>query len=198
LRATQENAVEEEIKSAFELAMERVSRLPELTPKEISEQKEKEHRQAGEALCHKYMQGDIEACALRSELQRYPGNSGKIVQKSLLSCFIQAIRLDDSQAAGKAMKGLLGALEDGNELQEIVWTTWSRMLGDFERHRDVLLFEMGSKAKERLAVLGISGSAILPNLNGDEICTQRLSDLQRSFEPRLDELRTLLKSRLNL
>jgi hypothetical protein len=190
--------VEEEIKSAFELAMEQVSRLPELTPEEISEQKEKEHRPVGEALCHRYLQGDIEASALLPELQRYPGDSGKIVRKSFATCLLRAIRLDDSQAAGKAMKGLFGVIEDGNELQEIVWTSWSRMLGDFERHREVLLLEMEYLAKERLAVLGISGSAVLPNLKGDEISTQRLSDLHRSFEPRIDELRALLKSRLNL
>jgi hypothetical protein len=192
-----ENAVEEErIKSALEIAMERVSRLPELTPEEIAEQKEKEYRPIGEALCNKYMQDIIGTEILPSELNQYPGDSGKIVRKALIACLSRWIRLDDKQAAVKAMEGLLRMEGDGGDLREKVNSLWLRMLDDYERRRDSLLKELESDAKKRLADLGIRGSAVLPNLNGEEASDRGLADLHRSFEPELEELRSLLTQRL--
>ena len=50
---------EEKIKSALEIAMEKVSDLPELTREEIEEQKEKEYGPVGDAVAKKYLSGTI-------------------------------------------------------------------------------------------------------------------------------------------
>ena len=86
---------EERIKSALELAMERVAGLPELTPEEIAEQKEKEYRPVGETLGNKYLQGVIDGREMASELSQYRGEPARIVGKSLVSCLRSSIRLDD-------------------------------------------------------------------------------------------------------
>src|SRR5512137_2431855 len=50
---------EEGIKSAFELAMERISGLPKLTPEEKAEQKEREYAPIGTSIAVKYMDGAL-------------------------------------------------------------------------------------------------------------------------------------------
>jgi hypothetical protein len=46
---------EERIKSAFEIAMERISDLPELTPEEIAAQNEKKYGPIGKVIAGNYV-----------------------------------------------------------------------------------------------------------------------------------------------
>ena len=76
---------EEGIKSALEIAMEKISRLPELTPEEIAGQKEREYMPIGEALCQRYLNGAITDKDLSFELEKCHGDKEHIVRRTLVS-----------------------------------------------------------------------------------------------------------------
>jgi hypothetical protein len=180
--------VEEEIKSALEIAMERVATLPELTPEDIAGQKEKESRFIGEALCNNYLQDRIERDRLSLELSRYKGEQGRIAREAFVACLCRSIRLDDPSTAVTAIEALAGLVDDGDALREKVSAAWLRILDDYQRSSEVLRNEFEHAARQRLADQGIAGSAILPNMGNDEAFTQASAGLHRSFEPRLQEL----------
>ena len=186
-------AVEEEgIKSALEIAMERISSMPKLTPEEIAEHKGKEHRPIGEALCNKYMQGIIEAKSLLSELNQYRGEPERVVRKALVSCLCRSIHPKESAASVRAMEGLFSIAEDRENLREKANVSWMQIYEDYEQRKSALLKELESAARTNLANLGISGSAVLPNLNKEETSAQGFAALNREFDQKLEALRSLL------
>ena len=187
---------EERVKSALEIAMERISGMPELTPEEIAEQKKKEYSPVGEALCNKYLQGIVDAKDLTVELNKHKGESGGIVRQAFIGRLCSSIQLDDFETAGKALKGLLELAEDRDDFSEKVRNSWDRLLNDFEGQMGETLRELEGAAIESLKRLGISGSAIRPNLLEHEPAKQGLADLRQSFEPKLEKFRTMLKEKL--
>ncbi|HSW40056.1 MAG TPA: hypothetical protein VLL97_11255 [Acidobacteriota bacterium] len=182
---------EERVKSALELAMERIAGMPELTPEEIAGQKEKECRAMGEALCNNYMQGNTGAGNLLPELQRHHGGQGLIVRDALVACLRRSIRFDDRASSEKAIDGLLGIMASGGDRRERVLASWRRLCGEYEQHRETLRKEFERAAAKHLADLGIAGSAVVPNINHDEAFTEASAGLCRSFEPRLEEFAKL-------
>jgi hypothetical protein len=195
--AQQENKVEEEgVKSALELAMERISGLPELTPEEIAEQKEREYRPVGEALANKYMQDIIDEQDIQTELSRHRGNAGRIIRQAFISCLCRSIRLEDFQMTVKAMNGLCRLAGDADDIREKANAAWARILDDFENRKNKTLQENEASEREKLNALGISGSAVRPNLKDNESLKKNLDELRASFEPELEELRAVFLQQL--
>jgi hypothetical protein len=179
---------EDGVKSAFELAMEKVSGLPELTPEEIAEQKEREYRTIGEGLSYRYLQDAIDAKSLVPEMEKHPGDSGRIVRRAFISGLCDSIQLEDVEAAGKALKGLRELAEDREDFLKNTELYWD-ILGSYERQVKERFQEFENVARDDLARLGISGSAIRPNLMENESVKKGLADLRHSFEPELKKLR---------
>ena len=182
---------EEGIKSALELAMERVAKLPELSAEEIAEQREKEYRPLGEAIGHRYLEGILGAGELAPEAGRHEGNAGRIVRRGLVGCLSGAIGPENRLAADRARAGLLalaGEREDGEAAAE-----WGRILDEYEARRAALAEEQAAGARARLAVLGISGSAVVPVMERDEGYVTALAARRREFEPALERLRSRLR-----
>ena len=188
---------EEKIKSALEIAMEKISDLPELTKEEIEEQKEKEYVPVGEAVAKKFLSGTISDSELPMELAQYPGSPGHIVRRSLVEALCREIRLENEDAiSGKALTGVrllasarVGVVEGmGDEFRKIV-DDYGRMKEEKSRQYDVL-------ARERLEKLGVSGFAVQPNLSEDPGWKEQLQEIQNSFEPRLADIREKLQREL--
>jgi hypothetical protein len=185
---------EERIKSALEIAMERLSELPDLTPEEIAEQKEKEYEPIGEALGNRYMQDMIDGNDLLAELHRHQGEPGRIVRRALVSTLCASIGLENLRASEKALKGILEVTEDREDWKEKALSFWNRLSGDFERQLEEKAVELEAAAREDLKCLGISGTAIRPNLAENEGAKQGLADLRRSFDPELEKLKIMLEA----
>jgi hypothetical protein len=193
--ALQEDEVEEEkIKSALEIAMEKVARLPGLTPEEIAAQKEKEYGPIGEALCLKYLKGTLSGRDLPSELDKYRGDEGRIVRRALILSLCRSIQFEDVRKARIAMEGIaLLAAGDGNGMEE-ARRDFEQILGEVDRETQKTLRTFESSAKARLKSLGISGSAIRLNPNADPDWLQELARIRQAFEPRMEKLRVRLSS----
>lgn len=195
----QEDVVEEEkIKSALEIAMEKVARLPELTPEEIAAQKEKEYGPVGEALYLKYLEGTLGSRDLPSELDKYRGEEGRIVRRALILSLCRSIQFEDARKARSAMQGIaLLAARDGDNLDE-ARKEFEQILGEIDREiqQKLQIFEASAKAK--LKSRGISGSAIRLNPKADPGWLQELARTRRDHAPRMEKLRITLMRRLQV
>ena len=193
----QENEVEDErVKSALEIAMERLSGLPELTAEDIAEQREKEYRPVGEALANKFLQGIMDEESLPEEISRYKEDSGRIVIRALISYFCRSIQLDDLSTTVKALGGLC-LLAGGREgIQEKANAAWARILDDFQQRKKRTIQAYEVSEREKLVSLGISGSAVRPNLTENESLNKDLDDLRASLEPEVEKLRAMFLQNL--
>ena len=183
---------EERIKSALEIAMERISTLPRLTPGEIAEQKEKEYGPLGEALCRKYLDGIVTADKLPAELARYGTEQKPVVQRALIRALWQSIHFEDGPSARTALSGI--ALLNGGKaaLLEEAGKSFQRIFDEFEREKQEKLHEFAALANEELKRIGVSGSAVRLNLKHNESWQQELSRIRQSYEPKLKDLKDRL------
>lgn len=181
---------DEGIKSALELAMERISALPQLTPQEIAEQKEKENAPIGMAIAVKYLGGGLSEAELPAELTRYEGERQRLIRRTMLSCLCGEINFKNTpQNVLKALRGAEAVAPHGKGRCEEASKVFTQILDEFEEVREKGLAEFAALARRRMKNLGIDGSAVRPNMNEDERWKQELSATQQAFEPKLEIIR---------
>jgi hypothetical protein len=184
---------EERIKSAFELAMERISAMPELTQEEIAAQKEKQYRPVGEANAGRYLKGLISGAEILSELERYGDEPRQIVRRGLISGLCAQIHLqEEPETIEKALKGLGQLVPGKNSLLEKAAQDFRRIADEFEQNKDKMSSHFGTLAAKRIAELGIAGSAVKPNLEEYEEWQKELAGMRQTCETRLKALRSEL------
>jgi hypothetical protein len=187
---------EEEAKSAFEIAMERISGLPRLTPEEITEQKEKEFKPIGQALCNKYLQNQIMEDELRAELSGCKGEKQDIVRRALIAGLCGSIQLEDIPKAEKALSGLALLAAEDADFRETLQKEFFRILRDYDSVRNIECKKYDDIIRGELEHAGIRGSAVKPNPAANEGWLRSLSALRRAYEPRLDDLKIKAMARL--
>lgn len=181
------------IKSAFELAMERIAALPRLTAEEIAEQKEKENAPVGAALAVKYLQGAISEDDLPAELNRFDEERRRIIRRAFLTALVQELRLDNEPEKVKlALAGVAAVRPDNVGRCEQAARDFSQILHEFEAEKEGRRNEFLSAAIRRMKELGISGSAVRPNLKENEDWQKAMQELAGAYEPRLQQIRSML------
>lgn len=183
---------EEGIKSALEIAMEKISGLPDLTPEEIARQKEREYIPIGEALCQRYLDGAITDKDLPFELGKCHGDKEHIVRRAMVSSLCRSIQLENVPNANRALKGIMLLFAGENKAVESLTGDFQRILEEFERDREGKYGEFQAQARNRLNKLGISGSAIRINPHEDKFWQAELRRIRHRYEPRLSNLRKIL------
>jgi hypothetical protein len=188
---------EERIKSALEIAMEKLSDLPELTPEDIQEQKEKEYGPVGEALAKKYLSGAISDGELPAELARHTGEPGKIVRHALVEGLCRQLHLENNRKiSGRALKGLKLLVSEKSKVIERIGKEFWEIVEEFDKKAEEDSRQFEVLAIERLGKLGIAGSAVHPNMNQEEHWKKYLHQIQNVFEPRLEDIRKRLMREL--
>ncbi len=187
---------EERIKSALELAMERISGLPELTPEEIAAQKEKEYGPIGTALSVKYMSGIMAESELPIELNRHRDDRRGIIRRALIAGLCRELVLDGAkEVVLRALNGIAQIAPEKKDLLRAAEEDYLKILSEFVSARKERCREFEILAGERMRNLGISGSAVRPNMAENEQCQKELAGIQQAFEPRLAIIRnTLMQS----
>ena len=180
---------EEGIKSAFELAMERISGLPKLTPEEKAEQKEREYAPIGTSIAVKYMDGALADSELPIQLKRYDGIHQRIVRRALISSLCREINFANGRdTVRKAWNGVSRiAPEQRGALESIEKSFWE-ISAEFEAAKEQRFREFVISANDGIKKLGISGSAIRPNLNENEQWEQELNEARKAYEPKLKNI----------
>jgi len=146
------------MKSALEIAMEKVSGMPRLTEEEVQLQKEREFLPRGVAIANRYLQGDLGEKDLQLEICRFQGREAEIVQKACLLTLCQAIKLEDNATSLRAVEGIQAARSNAGlvEIRQEIEAIFNEFNQQLDQKRDQ--FEMTEK--EKLRQLGISGSAV--------------------------------------
>ena len=179
---------EHRIKSAWEIAQEKIASMPDLTSDELRRQKEREFEPIGEAIAKKYLGGAIRATELKTEFSKYRGAEGQIVKRALISCLVQSIEPGDAAGSKRAMEGLQIFTGPNSRFAE-ARDAFEKIASEFEGK--VLQQRKAFEAleREKLKKLGISGSAIRPNVNENQDWQQVQSKIRQSYDVKVNKLR---------
>ena len=136
---------EERIKSAFEIAMERISALPELTAEEIAAQKEKQYRPVGEAIAVRYLNGLISVEEVASELEKYRDEQKRIVERALISSLCSALLIEGNpESAARALCGISRIRPEKRSLVEKAANDFQTIRQEFARETNEKSNELGA------------------------------------------------------
>jgi hypothetical protein len=180
-----------EIKSAWELAMEKVEKLGKLSPEELQRQKTEKFGSIGQGLAEKYLSG-LTLRDLKLELDKHKGEERELVRAALAPKLIDAIELGDAERLLKVVEAMLG-LKLKNEELEAVKDEIEGLFAEYREAEQKKRREVETAARGVLHQLRISGSAI-GSVN-PEIVPEWKNELDKIAQPyreRLDGLKARL------
>ena len=181
-----------EIKSAWEIAQAKASKLGELSQEEREKQRYSQCRTSGKLLAEKYIsQYDIHL--LEVELGKYSGQDKDSLSEAAIHRLIEGIDLRYTTTLDKIGQGILTITKA---------TTATRTLGkirelfqEYEEAENRERQEIEKAGREMLHQLRISGTAISQiNIQAKEEWQKKLSQLAHPFEERLNYLKQELLS----
>jgi len=183
---------DKELKSAFDIAMERAQKLGAMSAQERQRSREEKFRAIGEALGKRYLDGlplrDVEI-----ELRKH-GEKRQIIIRYLLSFLLDALAPGNSEGAENILaavqhySGNSGAVERirniFNEYQKAIEQSW-------EEKR----IELATARRKELKLGGISGSAVEPATEASPEWLRIKHGLTASYQKRFEETKIpLLKA----
>ena len=180
-----------EIRSAWEIAMDKVKGLGKLSSEELQRRKAEEFISKGKMLADKYLRG-LDLWQLEVELSEYDGEDRDLICQSVISSLVKEIKLEGHPDIDRVLVAL--AFLKGED----------RTSEDFKRNLTGLLREYSQMVESRREVvereerklmqqLGISGTAIADinprgGIKGREVgekvvhpYQERLEELKQSF-----------------
>jgi len=177
----------DKVKSAFEIAMERVQKLGSLSDEEKRKLKEEELGPAGKALAERYLSG-LPLRDLDIELGRRAEADRSAVRRYAVSHLLEAIDLGNTQEDDRILSaiehlsgdsGLVGRIKDilqdyRKAIEEARQKNWGRL---------------EAAKRNELALRGVSGSAVEPAVETSPEWLQIRSDLDLDFLKRLADAR---------
>ncbi len=172
--------------------MERLARLPKMTPAEVAAQKEKEYGPVGLALGQRFLSGAILANEIAPELRRFSGEAGRIVRRALMDALCRSIELNDEQKSRKALSGIRELVSEQGAFPESAEQDLAQIFAEYGTEKERRSRKLEEVAIEKLRNLGISGTALRANMEENEAWQQEMQNLQQDFEPRLQKIRELL------
>ncbi len=182
-----------EIKSAWELAMERAEKLGKLSPEELKRQKEDRYGSIGQALADKCL-GGLAPWQLDVELQKYQSDERELVRTALVSRLVQAIELGNHGRLQRVAEVISQLKQDKRAVDEIKGDI-EELFGEYEQAAQQHTAEADKSARAVLHQLRISGSAI-EAINPKAIPEGRdnLNAAAGPYQERLEQLEQRLTS----
>jgi hypothetical protein len=178
---------DKKIKSALEIAMEKVAKMADLTPQEIREQKEREYGPRGEVTANKYLSHVYKNADLAVELKKYQGQEGEIVRKAFLFFLCRAIQLDNVDKGRRAIEGIQ-ALDIDFDFEKVEGE-FEEISSAFNREREKTYQKLEESQREVLYGLGISGSAVKPNVKEKADFQNDLNQVRELYDMRINKLK---------
>lgn len=176
-----------EIKSTLELAMEKTKKFA-VSEKEKQALKQKEVLQKATSLFHRHRDGSLSLSEMMKQIERMEEKTATTVRESLLSQWIDALSLDEG--GEKTLKGIESmGQRDIDEVKLKFHSLGSRYQEEKEKVREKVKFQL----LEVLRNDGIDGSAVEPNLNGNELWKKENEKLDQSYKIRLEEIKEQLR-----
>jgi len=175
-----------EIKSAFELAMEKSKRYV-ISDEEREKIKEKEVLQKATGLFHRYEDGHLSLHEMVKEIERMDEKTRKRVNEILLSQWVDALSLDEgSERLLHAIEAIKGRSLD--DIRQKIQNLLSAYRGEIEKARQGMSLQMA----EALTRGEIYGDAVEPNVEGSEQWKKLVESTHRSHQGELEEIKGAL------
>lgn len=177
-----------EIKSTLELALERTKKMA-ISEKEKEEIRQKKLQEKAKGLFHRYRESRAPLSELQKEIERMDEKTSAAVKEFLLSLWIDALSLKDE--AERLMKGIEW-LKNGR-IEEIP-ERFRHLCSQFREEMEKARHEGRTRLEEALKREGISGSAVVPNVEGSFFWKEAVEKLDHLYEGKLEEIRKQVRS----
>ena len=174
-----------DIKSAWEIAQERVNRLGKLSAEEQKQQEEQECRQIAAGIAQKYLNSS-ETQDIATMLDKYSGEGKRLIELALFGLLTEAITFDSQTRAEKAAQGIVVMKPKSQPLIGRIID----LLTEYHQAGKTIKKEVETRTKEVLHQLRISGSAIGEiNIEAGPQWQQNWQRVRRPLEQQLDALK---------
>ena len=168
-----------EIRSTLDIIMEKTRDL-KISDEEKEAFKEQEMTGKIKGLIQKFLDGIIDMEQLRGEVSGLVEKGGDMVKRLIREESVSRIELEgNNEPLFRLLEEITGSEVDS--LREVLKAFEKRL----EREKDTR--EQGFK--KRLEKQGISGSAVLPNINADPEWSRYVSEIKEEFQERLASYR---------
>jgi len=168
-----------EIRSTLDIIMEKTRDL-KISDEEKEAFKEQEITGKIKGLIQKFLDGIIDMEQLRGEVSGLVEKGGDMVKRLIREESVSRIELEgNNEPLFRLLEEITGSEVDS--LREVLKAFEKRL----EREKDTR--EQGFK--KRLEKQGISGSAVLPNINADPEWSRYVSEIKEEFQERLASYR---------
>ena len=180
-----------ELKSAWEVAQERATKLGKLSAGEKEHQDRQRYRQLGQALAQKWLDSP-QHTDITAELSRHEEKGRDVIAKAVIARLAEAIELTAAHNLSsvkrtvEAMANLDPALQPKTE--ELV-----QLVQEYGLAEQKVRQELESNCRESLHRLRISGTAVdAINVESDPRWQPAQRQLVEDFAPRLNDLKKAL------
>jgi hypothetical protein len=181
-----------EIKSAWELAMEKVEKLGKLSPEELQRQKAERCGSIGQGLAERYLSG-LALRDLKLELDKHKGEEKELVRAALASRLIAAIELGEAERLVKVVEAILGLRLKSEHGLPAARGEIEGLFAEYREAQQKKRREVETAARGVLHQLRISGSAI-GSVNPEVVpeWKNELDKIAQPYRERLDEIKARL------
>lgn len=182
-----------ELKSAWEIAQERASRLGKLSPEEKERQARKEYHQIGQALALKWLNSS-QRLDIAAELNNYQEKERDSIKQALIEHLVEGIELTTTQGINNAKRVAEAISSLKPELQPRA-KELDQLVEEYQKADQNLRQELDNNRRQRLHQLRISGTAVgAINIEASPRWRLASQKLLETFTPRLNHLKQALTS----
>jgi len=169
-----------EIKSSIELAMERTAKF-KLSPEEKERLKEEELHGKAMGLVNRFLEVDLHYREVEKELFKYDADQRRELERLMIRYLREAIRLDRDNSL------ILAGIERLKPGSKKITDPIREWLTQYHKRRDQDLGRITEDLRSRLERMGVSGSAVVPQvLESPEWKTAEAS-FKPAFEKRIQD-----------
>lgn len=181
-----------EIKSAWEIAQEKTSKLGELSPEERKGQRQGRCRLIGKSLAEKYL-SQYDVRLLEIELNKHGTEDKDIIKQAAIHRLIEGINLGHGLRLGEISQGILNLAKNEKPVQTL--GKIKELFQEYDEIENRERQEIDEAGREILHQLRISGTAISQiNTRAKEEWQKKLNQLAHPFEEKLNGLKQELLS----
>jgi len=177
-----------EIKSTFELAMERTKKIA-ISEKEKEEIKRREIEQKVNSLANRYREGHLPLIEILRQIERMDEKTRATVKEILLTQWVDALSLNDEDE--RLLKGIESLKHrSADELKQ----EHHQLISQYQREKQSLKEKVRAQLIEALKREGIHGSAVEPNTEGSPLWKKESGELDHLYGAKLEELKKRWKA----
>ena len=181
----------DELKSAWEIAEQRASRLGRLSAEEQQQQERDRCHQIGRVLAAKWLDGH-ERLDLTAELGTYGKENRTAVKRAVIEHLVEAIEPSSPGNADRVTRAIAGIEGLAPELQPEI-DEIRRLLHEYAEAERKARQEMENTCRESLHRLRISGTAVAGiNIEATEEWQEAHQRLVEDFTPRFNDVKQAL------